>query len=137
MQINIPKVRKYWAISFWLFLGWSILNIVVRAWNRSGALEESIGEFIGSATVMIITYTCAYKGKGVRSLVYIMTVSSISIFGEITHSPASYDFIGMSLKAFFWFTSYRLLLVNAIIGCKIQNEIYSKDNDLSESCNIV
>lgn len=131
MEINLSRVRKLWAISFWLLLGWSLISIGLEA-TQVGILGVNalFGKLIGTGIVMGATYVCAYKGTGVRSLVYLMTIASLSIFGELM-TKSSYDVIGMIFKAFIWFTSYRLLLANAALRCKVKSE-----DKIPKVCNI-
>lgn len=128
MKINVSRIRKFWLISFWLLLTWSLINIGVKA-SQTGISEPYVlfGHFIGQVTLMGAIYRCAYERTGVRLLVYLMTIASISVFDDLIHA-SHYDVIGMVLKAFIWFTSYRLLLANAAIGCKIKSEDKELDN---------
>lgn len=126
MEINLSRVRKFWVISFWLLLGWSLINIGVEIMAGIQGLSALIGELVGIGSLMGIIYICAYRGTGVRSLVYLMTIASLSIFGDLINK-SSYDVIGMTLKAFIWFTSYRLLLANAAMSVKIQPEEKSQN----------
>jgi hypothetical protein len=122
MEIDLYRVRKYWIISFWLLFGWSLISICIEA-SMVGiqGLSELFGKFVGTGVLMGIIYTCAYKGTGVRSLVYMMTIASLSISVDLI-TKSNYDVIGMVLKAFIWFTSYRLLLANAALSFKVKLE---------------
>jgi len=138
MEIDIRKVRRYWVISFWLFFAWSAFDILFDCCLAGSThLPTYVGKFLGLSAMLSATYVCAYKGNGVRLLVYLMTITSLSIFGELVSSSKNYDLIGMVLKAFLWFTCYRLLLGNAAISCKIKNENNSKASKSMESCDII
>jgi hypothetical protein len=131
MEINLSRVRKFWAISFWLLLGWSLINIGFEASTiEAQGMLFLLGKLAGTVFMMGSVYACAYKEKGVHSLVYLMTVASLSIFGDLMEK-ANYDVAGMILKGFIWFTSYRLLLANAALRCKIKPE-----NKEAEVCDI-
>ena len=122
MEINLSRVRKFWAISFWLLVGWSLIKMGLE-FAQVGIIGTNVlfGKLSGTGILFGGTYLCAYKGTGVRSLVYLMTVASLSIVADLL-TKSSYDVIGMILKSFIWFTSYRLLLANAALRCKVKVE---------------
>lgn len=87
-------------------------------------INSSIGKLFGLGILFGILYACAYKGNGVHSLIYLMTIMALSLSIELIKisSQTIYFIPLMIVKICLWLMSYKLLLANAVSRYKIQKE---------------
>lgn len=125
MELDDKKIRKYWIISFCLVASWSLVEALFDFWTEGlGAINYYTGKFIGLGILFGVPYFNAYRDKGVHSLIYMLTALSLAIFLELAklESETVYLLPLIFLRSCLWYTSYKLLLVNALSYCRIKND---------------
>jgi uncharacterized membrane protein len=115
-------------IAFISTIIWRIIekiNIVLMA---SEIDVKVIGYIAGGVTASVIMFLAlfeySYQRHGIRLLVYTITLLILSIYAELNHEKVSYwSAMSLTVKIFFCFACYKLLLLNTILYCRMKPEV--------------